>query len=152
MSRLFTLFCWPRSLRTFANLDCLRVFTMSLQSDLDIDASKFDRKLADKQTEEFNEKLIMIWADGPRWYEVRHPLTGCWAELTEPGRRRRVPQASLGRQDTTAKARRSPGRHQWHDTVARSRSRDSIPRVQACWWREQGYPPTHPRRRMGPSI
>ena len=46
---------------------------MSLQSDLTIDASKFDRKLADKQTEEFNEKLIKIWADGPRWYEVRHP-------------------------------------------------------------------------------
>jgi len=44
---------------------------MSLQSDLTIDASKFDRKLADKQTEEFNEKLIKIWADGPRWYEVR---------------------------------------------------------------------------------
>jgi hypothetical protein len=43
---------------------------MSLQSDLTIDASKFDRKLADKQTEEFNEKLIKIWADGPRWYEV----------------------------------------------------------------------------------
>lgn len=43
---------------------------MSLQSDLTIDASKFDRKLTDKQTEEFNEKLIKIWADGPRWYEV----------------------------------------------------------------------------------
>ncbi|KAJ8106180.1 hypothetical protein OPT61_g9710 [Boeremia exigua] len=48
----------------------LRFYTMSLQSDLNIDASKFDRKLADKQTEEFNEKLIKIWADGPRWYEV----------------------------------------------------------------------------------
>jgi hypothetical protein len=44
--------------------------TMSLKSDLTIDASKFDRKLADKQTQEFNEKLIKIWADGPRWYEV----------------------------------------------------------------------------------
>ncbi|KAF2630216.1 alpha/beta-hydrolase [Macroventuria anomochaeta] len=43
---------------------------MSLQSDLTIDASKFDRKLVDQQTEEFNEKLIKIWADGPRWYEV----------------------------------------------------------------------------------
>lgn len=46
-------------------------FTMSLKSDLTIDATKFDRKLADKETEEFNEKLIKIWADGPRWYEVR---------------------------------------------------------------------------------
>jgi hypothetical protein len=44
--------------------------TMSLKSDLTIDATKFDRKLADKETEEFNEKLIKIWADGPRWYEV----------------------------------------------------------------------------------
>ncbi|KAJ4319946.1 hypothetical protein N0V94_003616 [Neodidymelliopsis sp. IMI 364377] len=43
---------------------------MSLESDVTIDASKFDRKLADKQTQEFNEKLIKIWADGPRWYEV----------------------------------------------------------------------------------
>jgi hypothetical protein len=46
---------------------------MSLKSDLSIDASKFDRKLADKQTQEFNEKLIKIWADGPRWYEVQLP-------------------------------------------------------------------------------
>lgn len=43
---------------------------MSLKSDLTIDASKFDRETIDKQTLEFNEKLIKIWADGPRWYEV----------------------------------------------------------------------------------
>jgi len=43
---------------------------MPLKSDLTIDASKFDRKLSDQQTEEFNEKLIKIWADGPRWYQV----------------------------------------------------------------------------------
>ncbi|KAF2128354.1 alpha/beta-hydrolase [Dothidotthia symphoricarpi CBS 119687] len=43
---------------------------MSLTSDLTIDPSKFDRKLADEQTKQFNEKLIKIWADGPRWYEV----------------------------------------------------------------------------------
>ena len=43
---------------------------MGLQSDLSIDASKFDRATVDKQTLEFNEKLIKIWADGPRWYEV----------------------------------------------------------------------------------
>ncbi|KAF1957518.1 esterase/lipase/thioesterase [Byssothecium circinans] len=42
---------------------------MTLKSDLTIDASKFDRKLADKETEEFNKKLIKIWADGPRWYD-----------------------------------------------------------------------------------
>lgn len=51
---------------------------MSLRSDLTIDASKFDRKLADKQTEEFNEKLIKIWADGPRWYEVCFTKVGTW--------------------------------------------------------------------------
>jgi hypothetical protein len=43
---------------------------MSLKSDLNIDAAKFDRKNIDKETLEFNEKLIKIWADGPRWYEV----------------------------------------------------------------------------------
>lgn len=43
---------------------------MSLKSDLAIDAAKFDRKNIDKETLEFNEKLIKIWADGPRWYEV----------------------------------------------------------------------------------
>ena len=43
---------------------------MSLQSDVTVAASKFDRSTIDKQTLEFNEKLIKIWADGPRWYEV----------------------------------------------------------------------------------
>lgn len=43
---------------------------MSLQSDLKVDSLKFDRALADSKTEEFNEKLIQIWASGPRWYEV----------------------------------------------------------------------------------
>ncbi|KAF1838991.1 alpha/beta-hydrolase [Decorospora gaudefroyi] len=43
---------------------------MPLTSDLTINASKFDRNTIDKQTLEFNEKLIKIWADGPRWYEV----------------------------------------------------------------------------------
>jgi hypothetical protein len=45
--------------------------TMSLESDVKIPAAKFDRSTIDKQTLEFNEKLIKIWADGPRWYEVR---------------------------------------------------------------------------------
>jgi hypothetical protein len=48
---------------------------MSLKSDLTIDASKFDRANIDKETADFNEKLIKIWADGPRWYEVRCILT-----------------------------------------------------------------------------
>ncbi|KAI4684242.1 hypothetical protein J4E81_009122 [Alternaria sp. BMP 2799] len=39
------------------------------KSDVTVDASKFDRSGIDKQTLEFNEKLIKIWADGPRWYE-----------------------------------------------------------------------------------
>lgn len=43
---------------------------MSLKSDLTIDASKFTRDNIDKETLAFNEKLIKIWADGPRWYEV----------------------------------------------------------------------------------
>jgi acetyl esterase/lipase len=44
---------------------------MSLQSDLTVNASKFDRANIDEETLAFNEKLIKIWADGPRWYEVR---------------------------------------------------------------------------------
>lgn len=43
---------------------------MTLKSDVTVDASKFDRSTIDKQTLEFNDKLIKIWADGPRWYEV----------------------------------------------------------------------------------
>jgi hypothetical protein len=43
---------------------------MSLKSDVTVDASKFDRSGIDTQTLEFNQKLIKIWADGPRWYEV----------------------------------------------------------------------------------
>jgi hypothetical protein len=43
---------------------------MSLESDLTINASKFDRSTIDEQTLAFNQKLIEIWADGPRWYEV----------------------------------------------------------------------------------
>jgi len=43
---------------------------MPLKSDLTVDPSKFDRKLADEQTEQFNQKLINIWKEGPRWYEV----------------------------------------------------------------------------------
>ncbi len=44
---------------------------MVLQSDLTIPAAKFNRETVDKETLEFNEKLIKIWASGPRWYEVR---------------------------------------------------------------------------------
>lgn len=43
---------------------------MTLKSDVTVDASKFDRSTIDKQTLEFNDKLIKIWADGPRWYEA----------------------------------------------------------------------------------
>lgn len=45
---------------------------MPLTSDLTVDASKFDRKLADEQTKQFNQKLINIWKSGPRWNEVSH--------------------------------------------------------------------------------
>jgi acetyl esterase/lipase len=46
---------------------------MPLKSDLTVDASKFDRTTIDKRTTEFNEKLIKIWADGPRWYDIGAP-------------------------------------------------------------------------------
>lgn len=43
---------------------------MPLTSDLTLTAAKFDRSTIDQQTLDFNAKLIKIWADGPRWYEV----------------------------------------------------------------------------------
>jgi hypothetical protein len=43
---------------------------MPLESDVKVDASKFDRSAVDQKTNEFNKKLIQIWKDGPRWYEV----------------------------------------------------------------------------------
>jgi hypothetical protein len=46
---------------------------MSLKSDVNVDPAKFDRKNIDQETLDFNQKLIKIWADGPRWYEVRSP-------------------------------------------------------------------------------
>jgi hypothetical protein len=47
---------------------------MSLKSDVNVDPAKFDRKNIDQETLDFNQKLIKIWADGPRWYEVRTSL------------------------------------------------------------------------------
>ena len=91
---------------------------MSLKSDLTIDASKFDRKLADKQTEEFNEKLIKIWADGPRWYEVSCRVICSPTPLTRLGRGGRVPQAAMGGQDAAAKACGLARGRQRRDTVA----------------------------------
>lgn len=46
---------------------------MPLQSDINVSAAKFDRKTVDPKTKEFNDKLIKIWKDGPRWYEVFYP-------------------------------------------------------------------------------
>ncbi|KAK3202225.1 hypothetical protein GRF29_161g510469 [Pseudopithomyces chartarum] len=43
---------------------------MPLKSDLTIDASKLDRSLTDKKTQELNEKLGQIARAGPKWYEI----------------------------------------------------------------------------------
>lgn len=95
-----------------------------LQSDLTLPAAKFNRATIDLETQAFNEKLIKIWADGPRWYEVRtfplfstslpppgpfgrHLFTSSTKfEFTQclriiVGRRSRIPQTPLGRQNTT---------------------------------------------------
>ena len=44
---------------------------MPLQSDLNLDASKFRHDAISKQTHEFNDKLIKIMEGGPKWWEVR---------------------------------------------------------------------------------
>lgn len=46
---------------------------MPLQSDLQLDASKFDEKNISEQTKEFNEGLMKVMSGGPKWYEVRQP-------------------------------------------------------------------------------
>lgn len=43
---------------------------MPLPSDLTISRTKFDSREIDEETKKFNEGLIKIWKDGPRWYEV----------------------------------------------------------------------------------
>lgn len=43
---------------------------MPLKSDLTLPSAKFSRKNIPSETSAFNQKLIKIWADGPRWYEV----------------------------------------------------------------------------------
>lgn len=45
---------------------------MPLTSDVTVNAAKFDRSTIDEETKAFNDKLIKIWADGPRWYQVMH--------------------------------------------------------------------------------
>jgi len=47
---------------------------MPLTSDLNIASSHFDDSQIDEQTRAFNAKLIRIWAEGPRWYEVGAPM------------------------------------------------------------------------------
>ncbi|KAF2196327.1 alpha/beta-hydrolase [Delitschia confertaspora ATCC 74209] len=46
---------------------------MPLKSDLWVDSSKFDPSKVSEKTAKLNEKLIQIWKDGPRWYEVGAP-------------------------------------------------------------------------------
>lgn len=43
---------------------------MPLTSDITLDASKFRREDIDPKTKAFNERLIKIWEDGPRWTDV----------------------------------------------------------------------------------
>lgn len=44
---------------------------MPLTSDLKLDASKFQPEAISEQTKQFNDKLIKIMQNGPKWYEVR---------------------------------------------------------------------------------
>jgi hypothetical protein len=74
LSSLFSRIYCIQLIRLFLNLTTLSllvqfndlIITMSLESDLIIDASKFDRSTINEQTLVFNQKLIEIWADGPR--------------------------------------------------------------------------------------
>ncbi|KAI8940601.1 hypothetical protein NX059_001874 [Plenodomus lindquistii] len=46
---------------------------MPLSSDISVSTSKFQSSEIDEETKQFNQKLIKIWAEGPRWYEVGAP-------------------------------------------------------------------------------
>ncbi|WPH00902.1 Hypothetical protein R9X50_00373600 [Acrodontium crateriforme] len=46
---------------------------MPLTSDLKLDASKFQPEAISEQTKQFNDKLIKIMENGPKWYEVGAP-------------------------------------------------------------------------------
>lgn len=50
------------------------VFVMSLKTDITLDASKFDPSAITSETTKFNEQLMKIMADGPRWWEVQQIL------------------------------------------------------------------------------
>lgn len=81
---------------------------MPLHSDITISASKFASEEVDAETKAFNEKLIAIWAQGPRWYEVGAPAyrTLRWqgkTPLPKPvvlpqGRNAALPSREPGRQ------------------------------------------------------
>jgi hypothetical protein len=102
---------------------------MSLKSDVNVDPAKFDRKNIDQETLDFNQKLIKIWADGPRWYEVRTSLKSqtlfptIYILITSPahihrthvtpGRRRRIPQTPLGRQNAAPETHCARERRKW---------------------------------------
>ena len=43
---------------------------MPLQSDIVVNAAKFDPSRVSEKLKQQNQKLIQIWKDGPRWYEV----------------------------------------------------------------------------------
>lgn len=44
---------------------------MPLKSDLTLDASKFKPSAITQNTHDFNDKLIKIMENGPKWWEVR---------------------------------------------------------------------------------
>lgn len=48
---------------------------MPLESDLKLDASKFRADAISAQTQRFNDDLIEIGKQGPKWFEVRAVLT-----------------------------------------------------------------------------
>jgi len=82
---------------------------MSLQSDITIDASKFDPKSITNATHALNGHLMDMMKGAPKWYEVppERPdpsvqpiaLIGVYA-----GRRREIPANACKRRDTVSAA------------------------------------------------
>jgi len=46
---------------------------MGLESDITVNVPKFQKESVSEATEKFNETLMDIMSNGPKWYEVRKP-------------------------------------------------------------------------------
>lgn len=104
--------------------------TMPLKSDITIDAGKFDPANISEQSEKFNAYLVEKLSTGHNWYEVRlHDTPFCIMSIAnaEKGWSCKIPGNAMGRRDKSTATSYYTGRHQLHNSFARSWSRYPMP-------------------------